>query len=86
MTTEGKTPYTIYIDDQAIVEQVNGIIDSVYQRELKSKYSETGHMLAAAIKELVYSHKDEIVERVVTQAAKEIARKALPKLLERMEE
>lgn len=77
--------YMIEVDDKVITEQVTSIINSVFQREMQHKYSGTGHMLTEAIKELVYSHKDVIIERVVTQAAKEITRKALPKLLERME-
>lgn len=77
--------YMIEIDDAAIVEQINGILDATFQRELHNKYSGTGRTITEAVKELVYSCKEEIVERVVAQAVKEITRKALPKLLERME-
>lgn len=38
---------------------------------------------AAAVKDLVYSHKDEIIDKVVDRAVKEMVRKGLPKLLER---
>ena len=50
---------------------------------MKLKYSGTGDVIACAVKELVYSQKDEIIEKVVDRATKEIVRKGLPKLLER---
>ena len=77
--------YTIELDDNAIAEQIRSILDAIVLREIKSKYSETGREVTSLVKEIVYAHKDEIVERVVNQAVKEITRKALPKLMERME-
>ena len=38
-----------------------------------------------AVKDYVYSRKDEIIERVVARATAELVRKSLPALLERME-
>ena len=75
--------YQISIDDDAITEQINKIIDSVFRQQMNFKYSDTGHIIAAAVKDLVYSHKDEIIDKVVDRATKEIVRKGLPKLLER---
>ena len=75
--------YQISIDDDAITEQINKIIDSVFRQQMNFKYSDTGHIIAAAVKDLVYSHKDEIIEKVVDRARKEIVRKGLPRLLER---
>ena len=75
--------YQISIDDDAITEQINKIIDSVFRKQMNFKYSDTGHIIAAAVKDLVYSHKDEIIDKVVDRAAKEIVRKGLPRLLER---
>ena len=77
--------YQINLDDNAIVEQINNILDSVFRQQMNFKYSDTGHIIAAAVKDLVYSHKDEIVDKVVDRATKEIVRKGLPKLLERSE-
>ena len=37
-----------------------------------------------AIKEYIYSKKDEVIERVVEKASVEIVKKGLPKLLERI--
>ena len=75
--------YTIEVDDAFVIEQINGIINTTFQREINSKYSNTGHEISAAVKDIVYSHKDEIIEKVVERATKEIVRKGLPKLLER---
>ena len=75
--------YTIEVDDVAVTEQINGIINAIFKREISSKYTGTGHEISVAVKEIVYSHKDEIIEKVVDRATKEIVRKGLPKLLER---
>ena len=50
--------YQINLDDNAIVEQINNILDSVFRQQMNFKYSDTGHIIAAAVKDLVYSHKD----------------------------
>lgn len=77
--------YTIEIKEEVVMEQISAILNTIFNNEMHRKYSGTGDMISTAIKELVYSHKDEIIEKVVDRAAKEIARKGLPKLLERME-
>lgn len=75
--------YQIQIDDNAITEQINNILNTIINNEIRSKYSETGDAIACAVKELVYAHKDEILDKVVDRAVKEIVRKGIPKLLER---
>ena len=76
--------YTIEINDEAIIKQIHGILNTLLEDEIYRKYSTTGHVISEAIKELVYSHKDEIIDKVVNRAVKEIVRKGMPKLLERM--
>lgn len=75
--------YVIEIDDKVLNEKVCEILNTALNRELQNRYSETGHAITAAVKDLVYSQKDRIIELVVDKAAKEIVRKGLPKLLER---
>ena len=75
--------YQISIDDDVIIEQINNILNTVLMEQMNHKYSNTGHIIAAAVKDLVYSHKDEIIDKVVDRAVKEIVRKGLPKLLEK---
>ena len=74
--------YQINLDDGAIIEQINNILDTVLMEQMNHKYSNTGHIIAAAVKDLVYSNKDEIIEKVVDRATREIVRKGLPRLLE----
>lgn len=78
--------YVMTIDDKVIEEQVGNILNDVLNRALRNRYSDSGRVMSEGIKELIYSRKDEIIGMVVDKAAKEIARKALPKLLERMED
>ena len=76
--------YTIQVDDNELTKQINDILNTIMQKEMRSKYSVTGDVIAVAAKDLVYSHKDEIIDKVVDRAVKEIVRKGMPKLLERM--
>ena len=74
--------YQISIDDDVIIEQINNILNTVLMEQMNHKYSNTGHIIAAAVKDLVYSNKDEIIDKVVDRATKEIVRKGLSRLLE----
>ena len=77
--------YTIEINDDVITEKVGNILNDVLNRQLGYKYTDTDYVIRDAVKELVYSRKDEIIDRVVDRAVKEIVKKGLPKLMERME-
>lgn len=74
--------YQIKLDDNAIIEQINGILNTIIREQINYKCSGTEPVIAAAVKDLVYSHKDEIIDKVVDRATKEIVRKGLPKLME----
>lgn len=78
--------YQIELNDKAIVEQINSILNRVLTNELANRYSETGREISAAVKDLIYSHKEEIIERVVEKASRELVKKGLPKLIERFEQ
>ena len=75
--------YVIELDEKVIIEKIEQVLDTMVKREIANKYSLTGDVVAGAVKELVYSRKDEIIEMVVDRASREIARKGLVKLLER---
>lgn len=77
--------YAIEIDDKVIDEQINAILNRVLNIELRSRYSDSGRVMSEGIKEIIYSRKDEIIEMVVDRASREIVKKGLPKLLEKME-
>ena len=76
--------FLIEVDENAIKEQIAGILNTVLKQELQSRYSDTGREISAAVKELVYSQKDRIIEMVVDRASAEIVRKGLPRLMDKM--
>lgn len=76
--------FLIEVDENAIKEQIAGILNTVLKQELRSRYSDTGREISASVKELVYSQKDRIIEMVVDRASAEIVRKGLPRLMEKM--
>ena len=76
--------FLIEVDENAIKEQIAGILNTVLNQELRSRYSDTGREISAAVKELIYSQKDRIIEMVVDRASAEIVRKGLPKLMDKM--
>lgn len=73
--------YTIQIDDDVLNSKISDILNTALNRQLEHRYSNTGEQIAAAVKDLVYSRKDEIIGMVVDRAVKEIVRKGLPKLV-----
>ena len=77
--------YQIEIDDKAICDQIAAILDLQVKRSLQTRYTGAGAEISAAVKDLIYSRKDEIIEMVVDRATREIVKKGLPKLLERVE-
>ena len=42
-------------------------------------------MVPELVKEMVYAHKEDIIEQIVSRATTELVKKGLPKLLERMD-
>lgn len=77
--------YQIEIDDNAIQEQINRILNTMFNRGIQESTSGVGCVITDAVKDLVYSRKDEIIDKVVDRAVKEIVKRGMPKLLERME-
>lgn len=73
---------TIEINDEELQEAVVAII----ARESVHSYFKRDEAkgVEKAVKDVVYSQKDELIERCINRASAEITRKALPKLLERM--
>lgn len=76
--------FLIEVDENAIKEQIARIINTVLNQELRSRYSDTGREIFAAVKELIYANKDRIIEMVVDRASAEIVRKGLPRLMDKM--
>lgn len=78
--------YLIELDDKVIQEQISNILNRVLTEQLHNRYSDAGYEISQAVKELVYAHKDEIIEMVVERASREIVKKGLPKLIERFDD
>lgn len=76
--------FLIEVDENAIKEQISRILNTVLNEELRSRYTDTGREISTAVKELVYSQKDRIIEMVVDRASAEIVRKGLPRLMDKM--
>ena len=76
--------YQIEIDDNAIQEQINRILNTMFNRGIQESTSGVGRVISDAVRDLVYSRKDEIIDKVVDRAVREIVKRGLPKLLERM--
>ena len=76
--------FLIEVDENAIKEQIAGILNTVLNQELRSRYSDTGREISVAVKELIYANKDRIIEMVVDRASAEIVRKGLPRLMDKM--
>lgn len=76
--------FSLDVDDKVIGEKISEILNAVLLNELENRYSSTNGEISQAVKELVYSHKDEIIDKVVDKATKEIVKKGLPKLIERI--
>ena len=79
--------YQIEIDDKAIVEQIRNIIATVAENEIRQRYGrqgDTANVMSTFVKEVIYAHKDEIIERIVDRATTEMVKKGMPKLLAKL--
>ncbi|WP_096635842.1 hypothetical protein [Clostridium cochlearium] len=72
------------IDDEEIKTEMKNII----AKNLTSNYSYDRNVMQRAIgdaiKEVIYSQKEEIINKVVERASVEIVKKGLPKLIDRL--
>jgi len=80
--------FSIEIDERRITELVEKeivrqiMINEAYQGRAAKFGVRDG--MDKAVKQYIYANKDDIIEKVVDRASKEIVRKGLPKLLEGM--
>ena len=70
-------------------DKLYDLVKTVTENKIKSVIWEEDRrergVINQFIKEILYSNKDEIIEKVVERASREMVKKGLPKLLERME-
>ena len=75
---------TIEVDEN---ELQKAIIDIVAKESVRSYFKrDEGKGVEKAVKDVVYSQKEELITRCVNRAAAELKRKALPELLKMMGE
>jgi Cys-tRNA synthase (O-phospho-L-seryl-tRNA:Cys-tRNA synthase) len=78
----------IEIDENHIAELVSQEIAKriVAKHEYENREAKIGirNGVDKAIKQYIYSKKDEVIERVVDRASVEIVKKGIPKLIERI--
>jgi hypothetical protein len=73
----------VNIDDKQLEELVmERLVRSILERS-QIRY-DMKSSIGAAVKQHIYSNKAEIIERVVDRASREIVKKGLPKLLEKV--
>ena len=80
--------YTIQteIDEDLLLKEFERIVNQILSRQLGEETLKERGLIKQAIKDIVYSRKDEIIERVVNKATAEIVRKGMPRLLEKWAE
>ena len=79
---------TVNEDDIAklVIEKIASAMAREYGAEAMDAKRGIRKGVEQAVKDYVYSHKDEIIKKCVAQASAELVRKGLPKLIERMED
>lgn len=77
----------VNIDEASIVNKVTDmIVEEVVRAALRDMDLRAGVRsgLDKAVKEYIYSEKDNIIEKVIERASREIVKKGLPRLLENL--
>ena len=67
------------INEYLTKETYDAVETAVMSHDIKRK------MVPELVKEMVYAHKEDIIEQIVSRATTELVKKGLPKLLERMD-
>ena len=80
------TTFTVVFDEEKIRHMISGIVENYVESEIKLAMFRENGAIRTWIKEALYSHKDEIIDRVVERASKEMVRKGLNRMLEGMKE
>lgn len=74
----------IEIDDKELREEVTSIIARKIISNWSAERNVMKQTIADAVREVVYSEKEFIINMVINRATTEIVKKAMPKLLDKM--
>lgn len=80
---EYKLHFTATIDSEAVKKVVDQAIMRYVNAEVRRAEIFEKGAITVAIKDMIYSQKNEIIERVIERASREIVKKGLPKLMDK---
>lgn len=80
---------TINIDDSEIeriaIEKItDAIAENYHKRSLSEESRGRREAVQKSVKEIIYSDKENLINRCVEQASRELVKKGLPKLIEKL--
>lgn len=78
-------PIEVKFDEDKLYDLINSVMATNIEDAIREEYRRDRGVINQFIKEILYSKKDEIIEMIVERASREMVKKGLPKLLERME-
>lgn len=78
------TTLSVTFDEEAILMVIQKVIEQYVRNEINTNMRRENGAIKTWIKEELYSHKDEIIERIVERASKEMVRKGMRKFIEGM--
>lgn len=77
-------PIEIRFDEDKLYDLINSVMATDIKYAIREENMRDRGVINQFIKEILYSKKDEIIEMVVERASREMVKKGLPKLLDKM--
>ena len=77
-------PIEIRFDEDKLYDLINSVMATDIKYAIREENRRDRGVINQFIKEILYSKKDEIIEMVVERASREMVKKGLPKLLDKM--
>ena len=76
---------SVVFDNEKLFDVINDTIAEELKHTIRQEELHQRGVINQYIKEMLYANKDEIIEKIVERASREMVKKGLPKLLEKME-
>ena len=77
-------PIEIRFEEDKLYDLVKTVMENKIKAVIWEEDRRERGVINQYIKEILYSNKDEIIEKVVERASREMVKKGLPKLLDKM--
>ena len=78
-------PISVVFDNEKLFDVINDTLVTEIKCVIREEDRRERGVINQYIKEMLYANKDEIIEKIVERASREMVKKGLPKLLEKME-